>query len=66
MFELRWVKFGQYRQLEYRYRGLIVDNWGDIRGLRGWSDWKVVETVDGNDAAYEDLIASGGLGATPE
>jgi hypothetical protein len=63
--EIRWVTFGQNRQLEYRSRPVRVDNWGAVRGLDEWSDWKIVPSIDGNEAAMEDLIASGGIAGAP-
>jgi hypothetical protein len=61
MLELRWVTFGKNCQLEYRERHLVTNNWGDLRSVSDWSEWKTVPTIDGNEAAYEDLRASGGL-----
>jgi hypothetical protein len=62
MIELRWVTFGPNRQLEYRTREFVVDNWGNIRrATEKWSDWKIAPSIDGNEAAMEDLIASGGI-----
>jgi hypothetical protein len=63
MIELRWVTGGPNRILEYRTRPIIIDAWNDVRGIKGWSDWKVVPQIDVNESAYEDLIASGGLPA---
>lgn len=61
MIELRWVVFGPNRQLEYRVMTPSVDASGAFCPGPGWSHWKVVPKVDGDDAAREDVIASGGL-----
>lgn len=61
MLELRWVEFGPNRQLEFRTRAAKVNNWGDVRGLGDWSDWMIVPTISGDEAAYEDLRAAGGI-----
>lgn len=63
--ELRWVVFGRNRQLEYRSRTIRTNNWGDFLGFGDWTDWKPVETVDGDEAAYEDLRAAGGIAGAP-
>jgi len=65
MIELRWIEFGPNRQLEYRVQKRIVDNWGTMHGFGDWSDWKIVPTIDGEEAAYEDLRASGGIANAP-
>jgi hypothetical protein len=65
LFELRIVMFGPNRQLEYRQREAAIDNWGEIRRVGDWSDWKIVPTVDGDEASYEDLRASGGIAKAP-
>jgi hypothetical protein len=65
MIELRWVEFGPNRQLEYRTRAPRLNNWGDVCGLEGWSNWQIVPVIDGNEAAYEDLRASGGIVGAP-
>jgi hypothetical protein len=65
MFELRWVTFGPNRQLEYRSRETTIDNWGGVRKVGGWSHWRIVPEVDADDAAYEDLRASGGVVGAP-
>lgn len=65
MIELRWVVFGPNRQLEYRTREVIIDHWGDLRKVDGWTDWKIVPNVDGDEAALGDLIASGGIVGAP-
>ena len=66
MIELRWIQFGPNRQLEYRQRTYEKNNWGDLlSGYGPWSDWKVVPTVSGEEAAYEDLRASGGIVGAP-
>jgi hypothetical protein len=55
MIELRWVEFGPNKQLEYRIlRPMGVEN-------SGWSDWRIVPTVSGDEAAFEDLVAFGGI-----
>lgn len=61
MIELRWVAFGPNRQLEYRVQQVAIDASGALCPGSGWSDWKIVPTVDGDEAAMEDLIASGGI-----
>jgi hypothetical protein len=63
--ELRWVTFGRNRQLEHRFRSIRVNNWGDLIGIGEWSDWKIVETIEGEDAAWEDVRASGGIARAP-
>ena len=63
MFELRWVTGGPNRVLEFRTRMLRIDAWNDVCGIKEWSDWMPVPSTDVNEAAYEDLIASGGLPA---
>jgi hypothetical protein len=65
MIEIRWVVFGPNKQLEYRMKPVVVDNWGSPRSIGEWSDWKIVPTIDGDDAAYEDLRASGGIVGAP-
>ena len=73
MIELRWVEFGNtglgpgqgYRQLEYRTYILDVDASGEFCPSGEWTDWKVVPTIDGDEAAVEDLIASGGIADAP-
>ena len=64
MIELRWVEFGPNRQLEYRTRNIVNDNWGGYSKVSEWSNWQIVPTISGEDAAYEDLRASGGLQST--
>ena len=61
MIELRWVTFGKNRQLEFRTRELCVSIWGDVQAADDWSDWMIVPNVDGNEAAYGDLSAAGGI-----
>jgi hypothetical protein len=66
MIELRWVEFGPNKQLEYRTKILsgrrlvTVGATADV-----WSDWVVVPTVSGDEAALGDLIASGGIVGSP-
>ena len=31
--------------LEYRCLELKIDNWGNLRGVQTWSDWKPVPSV---------------------
>lgn len=61
MIELRWVVFGRNRQLEYRVLMPAIDASGALCPGPGWGNWTVVPSVDGDEAALEDLIASGGL-----
>lgn len=61
MFELRWVVFGPNRQLEYRHAVLVVDASGALCPSDQWSNWIIVPKVDGTDAAFEDVQASGGI-----
>lgn len=65
MIELRWVEFGPNKQLEYRVLMLSVDASGAFCPPGVWGDWKIVPTVSGDDAALEDLIASGGIADAP-
>jgi hypothetical protein len=65
MVELRWVVFGPNRQLEYRTKTVVVDNWGSPLRVGEWSDWKIVPSVDGDEAAYEDVRATGGIVSAP-
>ncbi len=62
MIEIRWVVFGENRQLEYRtkiYSGRRLDASGATPDV--WSDWSVVPEVEGHEAAMEDVRASGGI-----
>jgi hypothetical protein len=62
MIEIRKVSIrADHWQLEYRWRILATDASGALCSTDKWSDWKRVETIDADDAAYEDLRASGGL-----
>lgn len=62
MIELRWVEFGPNKQLEYRQREFRQSTWSSREnGYGPWSDWSIVQTVTGDGAALEDLIASGGI-----
>lgn len=63
MLELRWVEFGPNRQLEYRVAVAVDASGGFCPGE--WGDWKIVPTIDGDEAAYEDLRASGGIVGAP-
>lgn len=63
MFELRYVTGGPNRVLEFRTRKVAITNWGDVRHVGEWSEWRPVPEVDVNEAAMGDLIASGGLPA---
>lgn len=63
--EIRRVTLGSNRQLEYRYRPIRIDAWGNLRGLDEWSNWMIVAEVDGDEAAMQDLIASGGIAGAP-
>lgn len=65
MIEIRRVIFGPNEQLEYRYCILSVGASGNLSPLGDWSDWKVVEIIDADDAAMEDLITSGGIAGAP-
>lgn len=65
MIEIRWVEFGPNKQLEYRVMTPSVDASGALCPGPGWSDWKVVPTISGDEAALEDLIASGGIADAP-
>lgn len=65
MIEIRWVEFGPNRQLEYRVMMPSVDASGALCPGPGWSDWKVAPTISGDEAALEDLIASGGITGAP-
>ena len=61
MIELRWVEFGKNRQLEYRTLTPGIDASGALCPGIGWGDWTRVPSINGDEAAYQDLIASGGL-----
>lgn len=61
MIELRFVVYGPNKQLEYRVITPSVDASGALCPGKGFCDWIVVPAVDGDEAAYEDLRASGGL-----
>ena len=61
MIELRFVVYGPNKQLEYRTITPSVDASGALCPGQGWGEWVVVHTVDGDDAAYDDLRVSGGL-----
>lgn len=64
MLEFRWVEFGPNKQLEYRQWKVRIDASGAITPLPmpiEWTDWAIVPTVSGDQAAFEDLIASGGI-----
>lgn len=61
MIELRWIVSGPNRALEYRWRVLAVDASGGLCPTDEWGAWTTVPTVEANEAAYEDLIASGGI-----
>jgi hypothetical protein len=64
MFEMRWVALGKQRHLQFRYVQLTVDASGALC-LGGWVSWQDVPTIDVNDAAIEDVIASGGIAGSP-
>lgn len=69
MIELRWVTFGPNRQLEYRTLKWRVDAGGALNVLPApieWTDWKRVPSVDGDEAAYQDIVASGGIMGSPD
>ena len=62
MIELRWVVFGPNKQLEYRVITPFVDASGALcPSSAGWDSWKIVPEVDADEAANEDMRASGGL-----
>jgi hypothetical protein len=63
--EIRWVKFGANRQLEYRSVVPNVDASGSLCPPGQWSNWKIVQTIEANDAAYDDVRASGGIAEAP-
>ena len=65
MIEFRWVVFGPNKQLEYRMLSMGIDASGALSPGKEWGDWRVVPTIDGNDAAYQDLAASGGIVDAP-
>ena len=50
MIEIRRVIFGPNEQLEYRYCILSVGASGNLSPLGDWSDWKIVEIIDADDA----------------
>ena len=61
MIELRWIVFGPNKQLEYRILTPSIDASGALCPGTKWTDWKRVPEIDGEEAAYDDLQASGGL-----
>jgi len=64
MIELRYIVSGEMkrvRQLEYRWLPPCTDASGGLCPGTAWSDWKVVHMITEEEAAYEDLRASGGL-----
>lgn len=65
MFEMRWVSLGEQRFLQYRFVTPNVDASGALCPPGKMSDWLDVPTVDVNDVAYEDVIASGGIAGSP-
>lgn len=65
MIDLRWVEFGPNRQLEYRVHMPTVDASGALCPGGEWTPWMIVPSVTGDEAAYEDLRASGGLAGAP-
>jgi hypothetical protein len=65
MMELRWVAVGKSRHLQYRFVRPYVDASGAMCPPGEWSEWMTAETIDCNDVAYEDLIASGGPFSQP-
>ncbi len=65
MIEIRRVVFGPNVQLEYRHYILGVDASGAFCPTNQWSNWKIVEIIDADDAAMEDLITSGGIAGAP-
>lgn len=62
---MRWVALGKQRHLQFRYVLLGVDASGAMAPGAGWSPWQDVPTVDVNDVAYEDVVASGGIQEAP-
>jgi len=65
MIELRWVEFGKNKQLEYRTLEFCIDASGSLCPGTGWTDWIRVNSISGDEAAYQDLINSGGLSKAP-
>jgi hypothetical protein len=66
MIEMRWVVITPTnRQLEYRFLTPSVDASGALCPPGKWSDWKVVEPIDGDEAAWEDVRASEGIANAP-
>jgi hypothetical protein len=65
MIEIRWVKIGAGRQLEYRSLVPCVNASGCLCAPSIWSRWRIVQTIQANDAAYEDVRASGGIMEAP-
>jgi len=65
MIELRWVTYGQNKQLEYRILAFGIDASGALTPGGGWSNWIQVKTVTVDEASYEDLRASGGIVGAP-
>lgn len=64
MIELRFVEFGPNKQLEYRTLKWRVDASGALNVLPmpiEWTDWVRVPSVDGDTAAFQDLVGSGGI-----
>ena len=64
MLEMRWVALGRQRYLQFRYVQPCVDASGALCPGE-WTEWQDVPTVDANDVAWEDVVASGGIAAAP-
>jgi hypothetical protein len=65
MFEMRWIALGRQRFLQYRFITPCVDASGAFCPGGEFTEWQTVPTIDVNEAAWEDVVASGGLANAP-
>ena len=67
MFEMRWVALGNLgrRFLQYRFIQPCVDASGALCPGDKFTEWRDVPTIDVNEAAWEDVVASGGIANAP-
>lgn len=65
MIEMRWVALGRQRHLQYRFIQPCVDASGALCPGDKFTEWQTVPTIDVNEAAWEDVVASGGIANAP-